>query len=135
MLDALESTGADYRASGGRVLFIEVYGRCATPGGYHAGDRLCYHAALVDAGRPPAHATGVEEAALLARTLEYPERLDVAGRPRLGTPHARTVLLDGPARAVGAEGDAHLLPGVRGVRIETLCQPGTPPPTRLWGQA
>jgi hypothetical protein len=96
MLEALESAGVDYQGLMGRVLFIEVYGRCATPGGYHRGDRLCYRAALVDAGRPPAYVSTVEEAALLARTVEYGEKLDMAGRLGLETPQARTVLLDTP---------------------------------------
>jgi hypothetical protein len=96
MIKALESTGADYLRSDGKVFFVEVYGRCATPGGYHRRDSACYRAALVDAGRPPAYASNPEEAALLAKTLEYWERLDVADRLGFETPSARRVVLDYP---------------------------------------
>ncbi|ABM81343.1 hypothetical protein [Hyperthermus butylicus] len=95
MLNALREAGADYgAASRGRVLFVEVYGSCATPGGYHRSDKLCYRAALVDVGRPPAHASGVEEAALLARTLSHVDRLGLAESYSFESPAHRVVVLE-----------------------------------------
>jgi hypothetical protein len=93
MVRALEEAGADYTAPG-RLLYIEVYGSCAPPGGYHRGDKRCYRAALVDAGRPPAHASTVEEAALLARTLGPWERYDMAELLGMESPQHRVLVLD-----------------------------------------
>ena len=94
MVKALESVGADVNTDAGRVLFVEVYGSCATPGGYHRRDPHCYRAALVDAGRPPAFAGRVEEAAYLAKTLTLEERVGEAERRGLEAPPARVVILE-----------------------------------------
>ncbi|BEP18291.1 hypothetical protein PYJP_16430 [Pyrofollis japonicus] len=79
---------------GSQVFFIEVYGSCATPGGYHRGDRQCYRAALVDAGRSPSFASGIEEAAFLARALDPIDKLYFAETYGLEHPVQKMIMAD-----------------------------------------
>ena len=75
MRPALSDAGIDAEAAGSRIAFLEIYGHCASPGGFHRSDKRCYCAALVDALVPRAYASGVEEAVFLARSLGLEERI------------------------------------------------------------
>lgn len=92
LVNALAQAGAGLDAAlPAHLLYIEVYGRCLTPGGFHRGDQRCYSAALVDAARLPAHAS-IRDAPFLARTLSLGERMDIA--ERTGLVHPGYVVLD-----------------------------------------
>lgn len=96
MVRALEETGADPWGAVGLLLYIELYGRCLTPGGYHRGDPECYRAALVDAARPPASAGVLWEAVLQARVLEPWERLAAAEEAGMESPRAVALYAERP---------------------------------------
>ncbi|HIQ23973.1 MAG TPA: hypothetical protein EYH50_02875 [Pyrodictium delaneyi] len=92
LINALAQAGVGLDAAPpAHLLYIEVYGRCLSPGGFHRGDQRCYNAALVDVARLPAYA-GIRDAPLLARTLSIRERMDIA--ERTGLVHPRYIVLD-----------------------------------------
>jgi len=100
ILRALAGAGADpLPASRNRLLYIEVYGRCLSPGGFHRNDKRCYRAALVDAARPPAYAGNIEEAVLLSRTLDPLERRGIAEDTGLEHPRGAVITVDSAPRA------------------------------------
>ncbi len=93
MKRALSDAGIDAKAAGSRIAFLEIYGRCASPGGFHRSDKRCYRAALVDALVPRAYAGGVEEAAFLARSLGLEERIGLGEAMGAEAPGARIIVL------------------------------------------
>ncbi len=97
----LDIIGVDTSLIGGRVAYLELYGRCLTPGGYHRRDRHCYRAALVDASRPYSWSSGVEDTILFSQSLGLVDRLALAERIGAETPPAKTVVLHrAPSAAV-----------------------------------
>ena len=95
MKHALNEAGIDFEAAGSRIAFLEIYGRCASPGSFHRSDKHCYRAALIDAFVPRAYAGGVEEAVFLARSLGLEERIGLGEAMGAEAPSARVVVLSG----------------------------------------
>ncbi len=95
MKHALSDAGIDIEAVGPRIAFLEIYGRCASPGGFHRNDKRCYRAALVDAFVPRAYAGGVEEAVFLARSLGLEERIGLGETMGAEAPATRVIVLSG----------------------------------------
>ncbi len=91
LLRGLEEAGAGdalEASRGGRLIYIEFYGRCV-PGetGLHRSyPGPCHRAAFLDAARAPSHAGPVGEAAAVARLVQHPERLGYAEAAGLEEP-------------------------------------------------
>ncbi len=118
----LEETGAGdavEASRGGRLIYIELYGRCV-PGetGLHRSyPGPCHRAAFLDAARAPGYAGPVEEAAAVARLVQHPERLGYAEAAGLEEPR-RIVLEARRARPSDLLGLLALYPGSEGAVVK-----------------
>lgn len=91
---AMNQAGVDITGMGSRAAFIEIYGKCLTPNGFHKMDKYCYRAALVDAASPYSYTSSIEEIALLSRSLGLSDRIELAERIGAESPHVETIFLD-----------------------------------------